>query len=141
MSRIPETPLLTVDILIEMPGGIVLIERKNPPHGWALPGGFVDRGESVAQAARREAREETSLDVDLDEQFFCYSDPTRDPRGPTASIVFLARATGTPVAADDAKRVALYSLDALPPLAFDHATILADYVIYRRTGKRPPPAR
>ena len=137
-SGAPVTPLLTVDILIEMPGGIVLIERKHPPPGWALPGGFVDRGESVAQAAVREAREETSLDVELMEQFFCYSNPARDPRGATASVVFLARAVGTPVAADDARRVAIYSLQALPALAFDHSTIVSDYAEYRRTGARPP---
>src|SRR5690242_14811388 len=117
MSGRPTTPLLTVDIIIEVPGGIVLIERKNPPPGWALPGGFVDVGESVAQAAVREAREETSLEVTLTEQFFAYSDPKRDPRGATASVVFLGRADGTPRAADDAKTVAVYALDKLPPMA------------------------
>jgi 8-oxo-dGTP diphosphatase len=137
----PVTPLVTVDILVEQPGGVILIERKNPPPGWALPGGFVDVGESLAQAAVREAKEEISLDVDLTEQFFAYSDPRRDPRGATVSVVFLARANGTPRAADDAKNVRLFSLDALPPLAFDHAQILADYVRYRKTGARPEPRR
>jgi 8-oxo-dGTP diphosphatase len=89
----------------------------------------------------REAKEEISLDVDLTEQFFAYSDPRRDPRGATVSVVFLARANGTPRAADDAKNVRLFSLDALPPLAFDHAQILADYVRYRKTGARPEPRR
>jgi ADP-ribose pyrophosphatase YjhB (NUDIX family) len=141
MSTKPVTPLLTVDIIIEVAGGIVLIERKNPPHGWALPGGFVDVGESLAQAAVREAREETSLEVTLDEQFFAYSDPKRDPRGATASVVFLGRATGTPRAADDAKNLAVYAVDELPPLAFDHAVILEDYRRYRKDGTRPPVAR
>ena len=137
----PVTPLVTVDILVEQPGGVILIERKNPPPGWALPGGFVDVGESLAQAAVREAKEEISLDVELTEQFFAYSDPRRDPRGATVSVVFLARASGTPRAADDAKNVRLFSLDALPPLAFDHAQILADYARYRKTGARPEPRR
>ena len=134
----PTTPLLTADVIIELDGGIVLIARKRPPPGWALPGGFVDPGEPVARAAVREAREETSLEVELLEQFFTYSDPARDPRGATASVVFLARASGTPVGADDAAEAKVFSLDALPPLAFDHATILADYRAYRATGRRPP---
>ncbi|HEY2745104.1 MAG TPA: NUDIX hydrolase [Polyangia bacterium] len=140
MTR-PTTPLLTVDIIIEVTGGIVLIERKNPPPGWALPGGFVDVGESLAHAAMREAREETSLEVTLDEQFFGYSDPARDPRGPTVSVVFAGHASGTPRAADDAKNVAVYALDRLPALAFDHAQILEDYRRYRKDGKRPPVTR
>ena len=141
MSGKPTTPLLTVDIIIEVPGGIVLIERKNPPHGWALPGGFVDVGESLAHAAVREAREETSLEVTLGEQFFAYSNPQRDPRGATVSVVFLGRASGTPKAADDAKNLAIYALDALPPLAFDHGQILDDYRAYRTRGTRPPVLR
>lgn len=141
MSGKPTTPLLTVDIIIEVAGGIVLIERKNPPPGWALPGGFVDVGESLAHAAVREAREETSLEVTLTEQFFAYSDPTRDPRGPTVSVVFLGRASGTPRAEDDAKNIAVHALDALPKLAFDHDQILADYVRYKKDGIRPPVMR
>jgi 8-oxo-dGTP diphosphatase len=140
----PVTPLLTVDLiltLVDGPKGVVLIERKHPPYGWALPGGFVDVGESVAQAAVREAKEETSLDVNLDEQFFAYSDPSRDPRGATCSIVFLAHASGQPRAADDAKNVRVFPLDALPPLAFDHKQILDDYRRYREAGERPPPWR
>ena len=137
----PTTPLLTVDIIIEVKGGIVLIERKNPPPGWALPGGFVDVGESLAQAAVREAREETSLDVTLDEQFFAYSDPKRDPRGATVSVVFLGHADGEPRAADDAKNVRIYTLDALPELAFDHAQILEDYRRLRQSGTHPPVSR
>jgi 8-oxo-dGTP diphosphatase len=141
MSGKPTTPLLTVDIIIEVSGGIVLIERKNPPPGWALPGGFVDVGESLAAAAVREAREETSLEVTLTEQFFAYSDPKRDPRGATASVVFLGRATGTPRAEDDAKNIGVYALDALPELAFDHGQILDDYRRYKKDGTRPPVTR
>ena len=136
-------PLPTVDILIEMPwGGVVLIERKFPPPGWAVPGGFVDAGETLAAAARREAREETSLEVELVELFHCYSDPRRDPRRHTVSTVFIGRARGEPRAEDDAARIGVFTRNALPaPLAFDHATILADYFAYRATGRRPPPDR
>jgi ADP-ribose pyrophosphatase YjhB (NUDIX family) len=141
MSSKPVTPLITVDAIIEIAGGIVLIERKNPPPGWALPGGFVDVGESLAAAARREAREETSLDIELVEQFFSYSDPRRDPRGATVSVVFVATATGQPRAADDAKNVRVFALGDLPSLAFDHAQILADYRAWRETGRRPGPTR
>jgi 8-oxo-dGTP diphosphatase len=141
MSGKPTTPLVTVDVIIEVEGGIVLIERKNPPPGWALPGGFVDVGEGLAHAAMREAKEETSLDVTLGEQFFAYSDPKRDPRGATVSVVFTGRATGEPRAADDAKNVKVYALDALPPLAFDHGQILEDYRRWRASGQRPPVMR
>jgi 8-oxo-dGTP diphosphatase len=124
----PETPALTVDVVIELEGGgIVLIERKHPPPGWALPGGFVDLGETVEAAAVREAREETSLDVELVELLGVYSDPARDPRGHTASVVYVGRAAGTPRAADDAKNVAVFDPAEPPPLAFDHDRILADY--------------
>ncbi|HZS36647.1 MAG TPA: NUDIX hydrolase [Polyangia bacterium] len=143
MSGRPTTPLLTVDVIVPMAGGVVLIERKHPPHGWALPGGFVDPGESLAHAARREAREEISLDVELTEQFFAYSDPARDPRGPTVSVVFVGRvpAAAEPRAADDAKAVRVHPLDALPELAFDHAQILADYKRWLATGRRPEATR
>jgi 8-oxo-dGTP diphosphatase len=135
-------PIPTVDIIIEIDGGIVLIERKNPPVGWALPGGFVDEGESVSSAARREALEETGLEVTLTEQFFCYSDPARDPRQHTLSIVFIARADGEPCGGDDARQAVLFPPQALPsPLAFDHDMILGDYLRYRQTGQRPPPTR
>jgi 8-oxo-dGTP diphosphatase len=142
--KTPVTPLLTVDTIIELddpPGRpIVLIERKNPPYGWALPGGFVDVGESLESAAIREAREETSLDITLNCLLGCYSDPARDPRGHTASAVYIATARGEPVAADDAKALSVFALDALPEtLAFDHAQILRDYVHYRQHGKLPPP--
>lgn len=132
-------PVPTVDVIIEIDGQIVLIERRNAPTGWALPGGFVDYGEPLAAAARREAMEETGLQVELTELFFAYSDPGRDPRQHTISAVFLARASGTPIGADDAAKAALFSVDELPgPIVFDHAIIIADYVRYRRDGIRPP---
>ena len=138
----PLGPSPTVDILIETPDGLVLIERKNPPHGWALPGGFVNVGETLAAAARREALEETSLEVEILELLGCYSDPARDPRGHTVSTGFIARARGTPRAADDAAALAVFPLDRLPaPLAFDHGRILEDYRAYRHTGRRPSPER
>lgn len=130
MSWKPETPALTVDILIRLRGGgVVLIERRNPPHGYALPGGFVDVGESVETAAIREAKEETGLDVKLARQFHVYSDPTRDVRLHTVSVVFIADADGVPVAQSDAKGVLVID-PANPPasMCFDHATILRDYV-------------
>lgn len=121
-------PLLTVDIIIECNGGIVLIERKNPPHGWALPGGFVDYGETLEQAAIREAEEETSLVVTLVEQMHTYSDPRRDPRHHTVSTVYIATASGVPRGADDAKTASVFTQANLPePLAFDHTIILRDY--------------
>jgi 8-oxo-dGTP diphosphatase len=120
-------PVPTVDIIIEVAGKIVLIERRNPPPGWALPGGFVDYGESFETAARREALEETGLVVENLRQFHTYSEPGRDPRQHTASTVFIAEARGEPQAGDDAALARLFARDELPPLAFDHATILADY--------------
>jgi 8-oxo-dGTP diphosphatase len=131
-------PTPTVDIIIELDDRIVLIERLNEPYGWALPGGFVDYGETVETAAIREAAEETSLEIRLLEQFYVYSDPQRDPRQHTLSVVFIAQASGAPVAQDDAKGVGLFDLTALPtPLCFDHQQILEDYRQYRRTGQRP----
>jgi 8-oxo-dGTP diphosphatase len=131
-------PSPAVDVLIETPRGIVLIRRANPPHGWALPGGFVDEGETVEEAAIREAREETSLDIELLEQFGVYSDPRRDPRRHTISVVFIARAHGTPLAADDAAEAIIVPLSDLPgTLCFDHGRILDDYARYKRTGQRP----
>ncbi|MBI5583596.1 MAG: NUDIX hydrolase [Deltaproteobacteria bacterium] len=122
-------PVPTVDIIIELDsGGIVLIKRKNPPPGWALPGGFVDYGESLEEAARREAREETSLDIGLVRQFHTYSRPDRDPRRHTISTVFIAQSGGQPKAADDAAALGVFTRESLPSsLAFDHAEILDDY--------------
>ena len=136
----PKTPLATVDIIVETGGGIVLVRRRNPPLGWALPGGFVDPGESVAHAARREAKEETGLDVELTELLGVYSDPARDPRGLfTISTVFIGRANGLPIGGDDAADARVVPLDALPPdIAFDHPTMIADYRRYRAGQGRPP---
>jgi 8-oxo-dGTP diphosphatase len=141
MSKNYRNPLPTVDIIIELTGsGIVLIERKNPPHGWALPGGFVDYGESLEAAAEREAEEETSLRVRLIEQFYAYSDPSRDPRHHTISTVYIASAQGAPKGADDAKRAEVFVAGQLPePLAFDHRRILTDYFMYKESGRRPKP--
>jgi len=122
-----KNPVPTVDIIIEVQGGIVLIDRKNPPYGWALPGGFVDYGESYEAAAVREALEETNLEVELVRQFHTYSDPGRDPRQHTASTVFIARASGIPKGADDALQAKIFTRENMPKLAFDHAVILEDY--------------
>ena len=134
------TPRVSVDVIIELldraDRPIVLIERRHPPPGWALPGGFVDLGETVEAAARREAREETGLAVELDGLLGVYSDPARDPRGHTVGIVFHGRAHGTPIAGDDAGRVAAVDPAAPPPLAFDHARILADYLARVRLSAR-----
>ncbi len=122
-----KNPTPTVDIIIEITGGIVLIERKHAPQGWALPGGFVDYGESYEAAAVREAKEETGLTVELIRQFHTYSNPGRDARQHTASTVFIARAQGIPVGADDALQAKIFNRDNLPPLVFDHAQIIDDY--------------
>jgi 8-oxo-dGTP diphosphatase len=140
MSEKFRNPLPTVDIIIEIGGRVVLIERKNPPHGWALPGGFVDYGESLESAAVREAREETSLEVELIEQFHSYSDPRRDLRHHTVSTVFIAAAQGEPRGADDAKTARLFHENDLPDaIVFDHRQILRDYFIFKKTGGRPRP--
>ncbi|NPU82849.1 MAG: NUDIX hydrolase [Syntrophaceae bacterium] len=120
-------PVPTVDIIIELEEGIVLIRRKNPPPGWALPGGFVDYGESLEEAAVREAREETGLDVTLLRQLHTYSRPDRDPRQHTITTVFVGRSSGKPEAGDDAGEIGIFTRDTLPALAFDHGEILADY--------------
>jgi ADP-ribose pyrophosphatase YjhB (NUDIX family) len=121
-------PVPTVDIIIEITGKIVLIKRRNPPYGWALPGGFIDYGESAEAAARREAREETGLDLTELRQFHCYSDPKRDPRCHTLSVVFVARSSGQPRSGDDAVDVSLFDQNELPErIAFDHRRILEDY--------------
>lgn len=132
-------PATAADVIIELDGGgIVLIERRNEPHGWAIPGGFIDYGESAEAAAVREAKEETCLDVELVEQLHLYSAPERDPRHHTVTIVFIARASGQPVAADDAARAVVADERSLPtPLAFDHDRVLADYFHYKHSGQRP----
>ncbi len=138
----PECPPIAADVIAEIGDRIVLIERKNFPHGWAIPGGFVDFGETVEHAAIREAREEISLAVEIRVLLGVYSRPDRDPRGQTITVVYVARASGTPIAADDAKSVALSDPRRPPsPLAFDHAEILADYVRFLDTGQFPAPWR
>lgn len=136
----PITPLLAVDAIIELldkPGRpIVLIERKNPPYGWAIPGGFMDVGERIETAAIREAKEEVCLDVTLTALLGMYSDPKRDDRGHTVTAVYVAEAKGQPQAADDAKNLAIFNLDDLPnELAFDHKQVLEDYRKFRETGQ------
>ncbi|BAI88036.1 NUDIX hydrolase [Limnospira fusiformis CCALA 023] len=135
-------PAPTVDIIIELidrrSRPIVLIERKNPPYGWAIPGGFVDYGESVETAATREAKEETGLDVTLIQQFHVYSDPNRDPRQHTLAVVFIATAKGEPQAADDAQNLEIFEPWRIPQdLCFDHDRILQDYLQFRHFGLRP----
>jgi len=150
MSHHYRNPLVTVDVIIEMPVslngvasegqrlGILLIERRNQPRGWALPGGFVDYGESLETAAVREAREETSLEVTLLEQFYTYSAPDRDPRHHTVTTVFIGRASGTPEARDDARNLQVFRKHELPTdIVFDHARIIQDYYDYRAFGKKP----
>ena len=128
-------PLPTVDVIIELPEGIVLIERRNEPFGWAIPGGFVDYGESLEHAALRESLEETSLVVSDLRLLGCYSDPARDARSHNISTVYVAKGSGTPHAGDDAAGLAVFPSDALPePLCFDHAKILSDYLERKRAG-------
>lgn len=135
------SPVPTVDIIVEVEPeaggkGIVLIYRRNEPRAWALPGGFVDYGETLEEAAVREAKEETGLAVESIAQFHTYSDPKRDPRRHTISTVFIARAKGRPRPGDDAERVGVFTEENLPPfLAFDHKRILQDYFAVRK--KRP----
>lgn len=140
MAR-PVTPLLTVDVVIELvdqPGRpLLLVERRNEPLGWALPGGFVDVGETVERAAAREALEETGLEIELTGLLGCYSDPDRDHRGHTVSVVYTATASGTPCAGDDARAIGIFDPRRLPPLAFDHEKILADFIrLYRPSDRQ-----
>jgi 8-oxo-dGTP diphosphatase len=130
-ARIKEykNPLPTVDIIIEINDGIVLIERGNEPRGWALPGGFVDYGETLEEAAIREALEETSLSISELRLHGCYSDPARDRRRHTISTVFIAKGEGIPKAGDDAANIVVFRKDAIPPgLCFDHDRIIRDYL-------------
>lgn len=136
-ARVKEyrNPLPTVDIIIELPEGIVLIERRNEPFGWAIPGGFVDYGEMLESAAAREALEETALVISDVRLLGCYSDPARDTRSHNISTVYVAKATGTPKAGDDAAGLKVFPLDALPePLCFDHDKILSDYKQRKSAG-------
>ena len=132
LSSNHSNPIPTVDIIIELKGRIVLVRRKNPPEGWALPGGFVDYGETLETAAIREAKEETGLDIELIRQFHTYSDPQRDPRHHTITTVYVAEAQGTATAGDDAGEVAIFKKDELPEkIVFDHNEILKDYFARR----------
>jgi len=133
--QLHKNPVPTVDIIIRYQGGIVLIKRKNPPPGWALPGGFVDYGETLEQAAIREAAEETGLAVRLAGQMHTYSDPARDARLHTISTVFVGDGGGDLRAGDDAGEAAIFTRENLPPLAFDHQRILADY--FAGPGRNP----
>jgi 8-oxo-dGTP diphosphatase len=138
----PICPPIAADVIAEIGDRIVLIERKNFPPGWAIPGGFVDVGETVEDAAVRELREETSLEVDLRALLGIYSRPDRDPRGQTITAVYVGRARGTPRAQDDAKGIELFLPTHPPaPLAFDHTEILADYVRFLNSGEFPAPWR
>ena len=131
MKQKYRNPLVTVDIVIEIDDGIVLIKRANPPYGWALPGGFVEYGETLESSAVREAKEETSLDIKLKEQFHSYSEPDRDPRHHTVTTVFIAKGNGTPKPADDAKKIGIFTKNSLPePIVFDHKKIIDDYFRY-----------
>jgi 8-oxo-dGTP diphosphatase len=131
MEKKYRNPLVTVDLIVEIADKIVLIRRANPPHGWALPGGFVDYGESLETAAIREAMEEISLEVTLKEQFYTYSAPGRDPRQHTVTTVYIAEAKGFPKGGDDARKAEIFSKDAIPDnMAFDHKKIIEDYFRY-----------
>jgi len=135
----PVTPLITVDAIIELTDGkLVLVKRRYPPSGWAIPGGFVDPGESLAEAVRREAREETSLDIEVVSIFHVYSKPWRDPRGDTVSVVYYCRADGCPEGGDDAAEAVAYATDCLPDvIAFDHRKIIHQFLQWKKKGIRP----
>jgi 8-oxo-dGTP diphosphatase len=138
----PICPPIAADVIVEIGDQIVLIERKNYPPGWAIPGGFVEIGETVEQAAVREAGEEISLEVELRALLGVYSRPDRDPRGQTITVVYIGRGHGNPQARDDAKAVGLFPPSRPPsPLAFDHAEILGDYRHFLETGEHPVPWR
>ena len=137
----PVTPSLAADVIIELldqPGKLVLIERRNPPHGWALPGGFVEVGESLERAAVREAEEETGLRVRLKALLGLYSDPARDPRGHTITAVYIGEAHGSPKGGDDAAQARAFDPMQPPSLVFDHAVVLSDYRRYKETGLVAP---
>ena len=137
MNQKYNNPLVTVDIIIEISDKIVLIKRANPPYGWALPGGFVDYGESLETSAIREAKEETSLEVTLQEQFHTYSDPDRDPRHHTITTVFIGNGIGNLKPADDAKRAGVFAENDLPePIVFDHRKIIGDYFRYKKGASK-----
>lgn len=137
-QKLQAGPFTTVDAIIEIDGGIVIIKRSNPPFGWALPGGFVDYGESLEEAVKREAKEETGLELSGIKQFHTYSEPNRDPRFHTIGTVFIAQAKGVPQAGDDAAGLKVVKLGEIEKLefAFDHKKIIQDYIKYKE-GKSP----
>jgi ADP-ribose pyrophosphatase YjhB (NUDIX family) len=133
--KLQNGPFTTVDAIIEIDGGIVVIQRSNPPFGFALPGGFVDYGESLEDAVAREAKEETDLDLIEPKQFHTYSDPKRDPRFHTIGTVFIAEAKGEPKAGDDAAALKIIKLSEVKNMdfAFDHKKIIEDYIKYKKS--------
>ncbi|MGA2774492.1 MAG: macro domain-containing protein [Candidatus Omnitrophota bacterium] len=135
-TKLSQGPYLTVDAIIELPEGIVVIQRSNPPFGWALPGGFVDYGESLEDAVKREAKEETDLDLTEIKQFHTYSHPQRDPRFHTVGTVFIAQAKGKPKAGDDAAGISVVKFEDIRKLsfAFDHKQIIEDYLKERNVS-------
>ncbi|NIO15942.1 MAG: NUDIX domain-containing protein [Deltaproteobacteria bacterium] len=133
-------PFPAADVIIEMDRGIILVKRKNPPHGWAIPGGFIETGETAEEAALREAAEETGLDVSLTDLLGVYSMPGRDPRFHTLSVVYVGKGSGIIKAGDDAQEAGIYTEENLPlPLAFDHEGIIRDYFRFKKTGYKPEP--
>lgn len=128
-----KNPYPTADVIVEIKGKILLIKRGNPPYGWAIPGGFIDYGEKAEDAARREIREEAGIEITDLEQFHVYSDPSRDPRFHTLTVVFTAKSDDTPKAGDDAAETGLFDMGNLPsPIVFDHSEILKDYFEKRK---------
>ena len=135
-----KNPKPTVDIIVDQNASVLLIKRRNPPFGWALPGGFVDEGESVEEAAIREAKEETNVDITLKHLLYVYSNPNRDSRQHNISIVFIADAFGEVIPGDDATQAQFFPLNQLPILAFDHQEIISDYIHWKESGLNPDPS-
>lgn len=130
-----KSPRVAVDFIIKFNSGIVLVKRKNFPKGWAIPGGFVDYGETIEQAAIREAKEETNLDIEIESLLGVYSDPKRDPRGHTISPAFICKGKGSLKAGDDAEEAKIFKLDEIPDLVFDHNKIIEDFKEYERNSR------
>ena len=139
MTKLQKGPYVAVDAIIDLDGDIVIIERSNPPFGWALPGGFVDDYESLEDAVRREMKEETDLELLDLKQFHAYSKPGRDPRFHTIGIVFTAKGKGVPKAGDDAAKLKVIKLTDIDKInfAFDHKKIIEDYIAYKSSSRLP----